>query len=298
MTHHLDLWTDFAGRATRLVGGAEPQDAIDQTIGWQLNGDAPFCMEPHDIEDLQLPELHSGAPWSPEARRPAELAGRWVAFVTLNPSLSEDESFPRLRDLKTHGPGAVQDFFHERFAPRYRGVPLRRGRHGGRVRSYERRTGKPRAVRTWSVLDNLLADALQGIEVPAPLGDVAAIIDAVPYKFRKWSAVPPDLRRELREVSLPGHLALLVARRPSMIVLLGSDTHDLLGALPPVADVVPVETRHGVKHAGARRIGEDGPAVEVLASYHPTSHAWASAGSRRHLTERLRTHLLDTGGER
>ena len=136
---------------------------------------------------------------------------------------------------------------------------------------------------------------MDGIDVAAPLGDVGAIIDAVPYKFRKWSAVPGDLRCELLKLSLPGHLALLATLRPSMIVLLGTDTHVLLDALPPVVDMAPVETRHGVRHAGTRRIGVDGAAVEVLASYHPTAPAWASTGSRRHLTERLRAHLLGTG---
>jgi len=295
MTLHDDLWTDFTSRAQRLSLESEPRDAIDRTILWQLQGVEPFCREPLTLDDLHLPELHSGAPWRTSANRPRAIGDRWVAFVALNPSLSEDESFPTLGDLTAHGAEALQGFFDERFAARYVGRPRRRGRHRGAVRTFDRRTGRPRAVRTWSVLDNLTGEALEGHGVEAPLGDVAAIIDAVPYKFRRWSAVPTDLRDELMAHAAPRLSAVLSRLRPTLVVLLGVDTHGLAQRLKPVAGG-DGEVHHGVRHLGRRRLGETGPEAEVLAAYHPTSIAWSSAGSRGYLTTVLRAHLLDEAG--
>ncbi len=294
--YYVPLWEDFKERAHRLAEGAPPVDAVDTAILYQLEGIRQFCETTTGLEDLQLPELHSGAPWSPDADRPTAIGDRWVAFVALNPGLTEDESFPRLGHLDAQEMEDLIGFFDGRFAPRYRGVPLRRGRHRGRVRLYEERTGTPKASQTWSVLDGLMAEALAGLDVSAPLGDAAAIVDAVPYKFRNWGKAPEKLRKELVRASLERHFGLLGTLMPSAVVLMGKDTHELLDHMPPVGPS-PTEPVAGVLSLGLRRLGgTDGAPVQVFACYHPTSRAWSAAGSRRHLAGRLRAHLLGEEG--
>ena len=292
--YYRSLWTDFVARSRRLAAGEAPRDAIDTSISWQLGGVTPHCQHPLGLEDLHLPELHSGAPWLPNAVRPSALGSRWVAFVALNPGLTETESFPRVRHLNRGHEAELLDFFDMRFATRYRARPLRRGRRKGKVCCYEERTGAHRASQTWSVLDNLMADALAGLHLTAPLGDVAAIVDAVPYKFRKWSAAPSQVRRELLEVSLPMHFDFMRALAPTAVVLMGTDTHSLLDHMPIVAGA-PAAVVDGVRCEGFRTLGDRGFTVEVFACYHPTSRAWSAAGSRARLTAWLREHLLQGG---
>ena len=285
------LWNDFLTRSHRLASGGPAKDSVDLTIRWQLDGTKPFCEQPLSHANLQLPELYSGAPWRPVAQRPQSIGDRWIAFVTLNPSLTEDESFPRVSHLERLGVDQLVTYFDERFAPNYAGLPLRRGRHQGSVRVYAERTGRPRAVPTWARLDNILRAALHGHEVPAPLGDVAAIVDAVPYKFRRWGAVDKATKTELLAASLPGHLAFLATVRPSLVVLLGAETRTLLSAMPLLDDPERADGG-GIREAGRRRLGTSDAEAEVLVCHHPISVAFAQAGTGTRLSARLRTHLL------
>ena len=286
-----DLWNDFKIRAQRLSDGRPPRDAVDRTILWQFHGTEPYCQEPTELQRLQLPELYSGSPWRQGAPRPEILGDRWVAFVALNPSLTEAESFPRLGQVDQHGVASLQRFFDERFEPSYRAFPARRGRQGGRIRLYGDLDGQPHSNQTWSVLDNMTREALAGYDVQAPLGDVGAVVDAVPYKFRKWGAAPAEMRDELVAHSRARFLAFLNIVRPTMVIFLGTATHALLDVLPAVDGAMGAPIA-GVFHAGRRRLGRDGPAAEVLATVHPASPAWNTYGSRAHVRDCLRHHLL------
>jgi len=285
------LWTEFATRARRLVCGYAPRDAVDRAISWQLEGTQPFCHQALALPDLQLPELHSGAPWRADLDRPLDLGRRWVAFVALNPGLTEDEDCPTVADLEKHGVHSLIDFLDTRFDPTRTGPPLRRGRERGRPRHYQRGTGRSRPSATWSLLDNILGEALAGVRVDAPLGHAAALVDAVPLKFRNWGRVDRRLQAELVDWSAPLHLAFLREVHPTTLVLLGSATRRLLVNLPPLRGAH--EPKSGVVDHGLRRLGPDGPPVRVLYSHHPVSHAFATGGCRQVLAARLREALLE-----
>ncbi len=233
-----ELWADFEARAVRLLDDRRPRDVVDETILWQLDVRHRFMPHAVSAQALQLPELYSGRPWS--ACDIPELCGsgarahrsRWVAFVTVNPSISTDEVFPTRSDRAKHG-DALVDFFEERFEPGPIHAPLIHGRAPNqRTASWRRRGRNPEVHRAWGAIDAALAACLsrRRLRSAAPLGRVGALIDVVPWKSAKWARVAPGARARLIAAGVPFLKRTLATHRPAAVVAAGADVQRALGA--------------------------------------------------------------------
>ena len=225
-----ELWSDFDLRAGRLERpGTTPADAIDETISWQLSGTTPFVNERIAAARLHIPELFSGSPWVHRER--------WMAYITTNPSINSKEIFPSRADLAANGHQSLQAFFQQRFDPGRRERPVvhgrvRRGPTCWRNHGSPRPYGQP----TWSRAEGALRSCLEGSRLEslaAPLGHVAAIIDAVPWKFAKWARVPDYLKDDLIEKGRPYFEATLEAHTPAVIVATGEHVRRMMHTLYP-----------------------------------------------------------------
>lgn len=213
-----EIWTDFTERARRLVlPDAVPRDAVDITVLWQLRGYTCHVPEPLKPEHLHLPELYSGSPWN--SARP------WIAFVTINPSIGTDELFPGICHFNDHRnrndiAGLVR-YFDERFDLDCRTDPLPHGRFEGRLKVWKGSLEQPTYHRqaTWEEIEKALRRCLDLKGVEPPLGAIAAIVDAVPWKFAKWSCVLPEWQRDLLKLGNPYLSRTLQSRRPPAAVI-------------------------------------------------------------------------------
>lgn len=227
------LWEDFEARATRLADGGAPVDAVDQTIMWQLLGKTPFVNAPIAAQELHMPELYSGCPWT---RSDAPQMKGWVAFVTVNPSIDSEEVFPTRQDVRERGVPLSVSFFENRFEPGPITSPLIHGRNGTKLAVWKnRRSPRGHGQRTWSAIEAALHDcfASTGVTTAAPLGRVAAIMDVVPWKFAKWSAVTRDAKVQLLQLGAPYLAATVQAHPPSVIIAAGADVRQVLRDLYP-----------------------------------------------------------------
>jgi hypothetical protein len=247
-----ELWSDFEQRAARLErAGATPADAIDETICWQLRGETPFVSARISAADLQLPELYSGSPWTHRER--------WIAYITTNPSIDPAEVFPTRADLAEHGYQALQGFFLQRFEPGRREHPVVHGRpRPGPTRWLNRDSPKPRGQATWSRAEKALRMCLQGSQhalLDAPLGQIAAIVDAVPWKFAKWAAVPDNLKGVLIQNGQPYLEATLKAHPPAVIIATGEHVRRMMHRLYPSLPAYEIgNEQYGVLDIGGETI--------------------------------------------
>jgi hypothetical protein len=238
-----ELWTDFNARAARLTAiGADwvNVDAIDTTIIWQLLGRTCYVPTPIPEHTLHLPELYSGAPWGQAGTEP------WIAFVTLNPSIDPNDVFPTRQDFyNCQGQqqiDALIAFFNDRFCFPANNMPLRHGRRDDQrltVWKGNPQQPTPHGQRTWEQIEGALRQCLAGTPWANPatyLGRIAAITDAVPWKFASWGCVPEELQMQLLTAGSAYLHATLHAHPPRAIVTCGSvfnelpDGHVLAGA--------------------------------------------------------------------
>ncbi len=248
-----ELWSNFEVRAARLEKpGETPADAIDETICWQLHGTDPFVQERIPAARLHLPELFSGSPWVHH--------DRWLAYITTNPSINSKEIFPSRADLAAHGHQALQCFFQQRFDPGRRESPVIHGRVRPGPTCW-RNVDRPRAFgqATWSRAEVALRSCLEGTRLgslAAPLGHVAAIIDAVPWKFARWSRAPDHLKNNLTKKGRPYFEAVLKAHTPAVIVATGEHVRRMMHTLYPnsIPEFIKGPEQRGLIDIGAQKI--------------------------------------------
>ena len=278
------LWKDFDDRARRLIGGRAPSDAVDRSIKWQLDGTAPFCPRPIAADRLHLPELYSGSPWA--TCDVPTLAGRWLAVVTVNPSIDPDEAFPNRSDLLTQGDSPLEEWFEKRFEPAAQQQPIPRGRASGAPTVWRNRAApRPQRQATWAAIEREVSGAL-GVHSAATLGRVAAIVDVVPWKFAKWSRVPANDQRELMELGAPYLQWTLSEFKPRAILAAGSDVRRLLSELSHVT--LPAYAAGGTQ-VGTYDLGTH--AIPVFGTVAPTAHGNRFGKEVRQLGSRLRDAL-------
>jgi len=130
--------------------------------------------------------------------------------VTINPSIDPDELFPGVNHFNQYENhlNELICYFDDRFCPVPSMNPLPYGRSEGRVSIWRRDVGgpTPRYQQTWGQIDNVLRECVAGTArdgCDAPLGDIAAIVDAVPWKFARWACVLPEWKRELLQLGSP-----------------------------------------------------------------------------------------------
>lgn len=293
------LWQDFRVRAERLARGAAGRDAVDQTIAWQLAGDANQCGRAIPFEDLHLPEIFSGAPWSPSRGLPGgRLQGAWIAVVCGNPSIDPAGHHPRLSQWAgIADSAAVLPYFHGRFdggGPMM--LPVPHGRDSAGRPSHW--TGVPPTEveqTTWREIELAIDMALRVVAVDDAmvsnsLGSIAAIADAVPWKFRKWNPVPDPTKRELMDAGSP-YLEWFLAGRPDtsppeICIFMGSCARRQAARLFPGAGIEHRVTRLPLQDIGRRRLR---PHFEpyVIASPHPADQGGRFRIHRDHLINAL-----------
>jgi hypothetical protein len=242
------LWNQFEDKAARLTAGDEIEDAIDETIMWQLAGHPKFVGAPIAANLLQLPELYSGSPW--------EYLDRWIAFVTINPSIHPDEIFPRRADREMFQIQQLSQFFTERFQPGPLMGPLLHGRNGANQATWRNRNNPtPHGQSTWTRIDRAVSNCL-ALAGPAPataLGQIATMVDIVPWKFAQWSAVPGGTKAELLALGEPYLTATLQEHTPAVIVAAGESVRRLMHDLHPNT-IPPYESgkrQNGIIQVGA-----------------------------------------------
>ncbi len=196
-----NLWNDFERRAVELSDGRKPGDSVDRVISWMQDG-SPYTWKPgRAVGEFHLPELYSGAPWRTPGRK-------WAAFLTLNPSIHEEDVFPTVEMMTTVGVEPLIKHFEDRFdcGPVLMPIPYGRG-PTGTCWAYRKIVGQSRrpwtwcqpsgarAVTvyghwnpTWSALDKVLKSA-----AGSGLGTSGAVMDVVPLKFKSWSEATADL---------------------------------------------------------------------------------------------------------
>jgi hypothetical protein len=221
------LWDDFEDRARRLIDRINPpRDAVDHTIQWQLDGIHPFVPGPIAPDNLQLPELYSGRPWA--------LGGPWIAFVTINPSISPSEIFPTRHHFVNHkrnnNLNALIEYFDTRFEPAPVGFPLHHGRHNKLPTIWVNPNAPLSSYQpTWGSIDCALTRCIPSqypnyyTAIQAPLGRVAAIVDVVPWKFANWSALQPDTKDSLICAGSERLVNTLQEHTPRVIICAGKD---------------------------------------------------------------------------
>jgi hypothetical protein len=94
-------------------------------------------------------------------------------------------------------------FFDERFMPGPLLDPLIHGLNAGNPVSY---TPQPEHQHTWAAINNALKTSMDAHNIEyeiAPLGERAAIIDVVPWKFRAWGQIPRHFKEALIVASDP-----------------------------------------------------------------------------------------------
>jgi hypothetical protein len=180
---------------------------------------------------LHLPELYSGSPWGKLGNDP------WIAFVTLNPSIDSKEEFPTLehfRDAQNRGQiDPLISFFNNRFCSPANESPIQHGRHDQRIVWWKKNPphgSTPRSQPTWQKIEDALRECVAGTcwaDPPIFLGRIAAITDAVPWKFAKWVVVPKPVKKELLEAGACYLRSTLLAHPPKAIVACGSDFKSL-----------------------------------------------------------------------
>lgn len=256
------LWGDFRDRARRLAAGGQVRDAIDQTVAWQLRGDPVQVRQAIAHDALHLPELYSGSPWITAAIPAGARQGQWIALVCGNPSIAANGVHPTLGEwLGATGIGPLIETFDNRFAIGIRDVPLRHGRPSGHPVHWE---GQPpvRVVQdTWRELECLIVDALAdaGLAVSWPLGTVAALADAVPWKFKRWNPLPDPTKRALMAEGAPYLRWFLTGgasggRPPGIVAFLGSCARRTARLLAPGLPIAEKVTHAPVQNLGVKRL--------------------------------------------
>ena len=259
------LWQDFENRASYLHNGGAPRDAVDETVLWQLHGDADQVGGPIASGDLQLPELYSGASW-----RHCE---RWVAFVALNPKIDPEEVYPTRGMYTAPTAGSLQSFFDERFDYPVNGpvhqAPLIHGRDPADPQSRPCFwvPGHSRRNLTWTILDNVVREAMALCENPPVhqgLGYQAAVVDVVPWKFNRWAAAARHQQADLLHAARAYHTWVISQHKPSLIVATGIDAwNGVANSFPHVAHVAQGATtfRSAELSAGG---------IPIVGVHHPT----------------------------
>ncbi len=281
----LDLWRDAEDRANHLAGGRPARDAIDETILWQLRGTAGLVGEPIPLADVHLPEISSGEPWRYERK--------WIAFVGMNPALHVEQRpmYPTLEMFRQHG-GKLIPYFGGRFSPRPTATcGLRHGRDSGEVACWANPApGLPLRQPTWAALDRVAREAhelARGQQSPAALGEVAAIFDAIPWKFDGGGAIAARTLeaagwkwRELLDAGAKWLRLALFQCDPHVIVALGPDAwYALSQCLPGLPKKPAFATPYRAK-LGATE-------TTVLRYRHPMAHGGAFAQGRQGLVTQL-----------
>jgi hypothetical protein len=221
-----ELWDEFCHRAECLSTSAseEPADVIDKAIWWQRSGTAPFCSRELSHEQLHLPELFSGSPWS--------RTDKWVAVIALNPTISPDERFPTVSMRATHGDEALIQYFENRFSPDFSAKPCPHGgsldTRPGPVAWHGGDNGEIRATsnRTWTGMEQVLCMALDALGQESShggLGRLGSVIDMAPWKFAKWSKLDGESKRDFLEKGESSFGELLRLTKPTVLWVMGSD---------------------------------------------------------------------------
>jgi hypothetical protein len=256
------LWDDFNTRAEKLALRQTPDNAVDKTILWQLKGHKQFVGKKIPVQGLHLPELYSGSPWQHRKK--------WVAIVTVNPSIDPTEIFPTRTHLTTHGIASVVSFFENRFEPRRIDSPITHGRSG--ANSKWKNPKKPQAYRqpTWAAIDAAVRTCLPlhgRKNEKAPLGHVAAIVDIVPWKFAHWAKVPYEIQMELLKLGEHFLNATLAKHPPAVIIAAGKSVRQIMHTMHQKGvPVYQTKTRQtGTMNIGGREV----PWFGVVA---PTAH--------------------------
>jgi hypothetical protein len=302
-----ELLTDFRERALRLAAAPRCDDAtctcearsvIDESICWQMCGDQWLIRTEGDArsladgQDLHLPELYSGAPWSFQEESPDwfpdTLRGKWLAIVTTNPSIAPDEPFPTLRHWKGEADTpAIEHYFSQRFAfdaatnllPNGRSQSSFGGDNGLCIWNH---AGAPvRACATWRNIESALAEAVELAghgRLPALLGTVAMLVDAVPWKFKNWSGVDGH-RRWKRRDSQGGRIdrrdLFIAAARDYCRWTLETHAPPLLivtgGAWQPVASLLGTPAANAAFHDDGHWPLVGTGMVRVVRAYHPST---------------------------
>lgn len=111
------------------------------------------------------------------------------------------------------------------------------GRLGTRpTRWLNRAHPMPHGQQTWTRAEQGLRTCLEGSPqeiLAAPLGRGAAIVDAVPWKFRNWRGVPEDLRDALIQAGRRYLGATLNEHIPAVIVATGEHVRRLMHTIYP-----------------------------------------------------------------
>lgn len=259
------LWQEFDALARAYAPGRAPkmEGAVARTIRWQRQGHRDFVGRKISAMDLQLPELYSGAPWRHGRKR-------WIAFVTINPSIDVNEIFPTRANLRKFGCASLEDVFSNRFTPGPSKTPIKHGRDGKGRAKWVRGRRDATYQRTWAEIDRALRDCLLDMTVDerdAPLGRIATIVDVVPWKFKAWSKVGPDIRDELLELGAPYLRGVLKAYPPAIIIAAGHAVRVLMESrYQGVPKYAPGNPQRGRLHIGKLRVPWFGVS-------HPAAHA-------------------------
>jgi hypothetical protein len=288
------LWQDFVQRAERLAlnPGASDQDIVDETVLWQLQGDAIRIGSPLTPGQLHLPEMYSGR--SP-TRTEVAPSGRWVMFVLPNPNIDVRENYPTDGALADLGGAALLRFFEDRFGD----VPgsistLAYGRMPGDP-SFARyqglcvhlRAGLRVAVsppKTWHRLERVLADAVPA--VTRPLGRIAMIADAVPWKFAGWASLGAR-QRPLLDAGRPYLEHSINVFEPPLVVAFDGAVREWFAMTCGMSRSEALKFKRGILQGPHQVTWPGGPSFELVGCHHPAAHRW-------HLAEPLLRSYLQS----
>ncbi len=273
------LWTDFSERAGRIAVGGVIQQGVDEVTAWQLHGNEDQIGQPLALDALHLPELYSGSPWAGAGVAGGPRQGQWIALICGNPSIATDGVHPTIGHWEAVGPAPLVATFDGRFAVGVRDEPLRHGRPEGPPVHWE--GDPPHAVvqDTWRQLEVLVTHALDGagLAAPSPLGTVAAIADAVPWKFRTWNPVPEGTKVSLMRAGAPYLRWFLQGgasggRPPGIMAFLGSCARRTARWIAPNVGINDRVTQAPFQNLGVQQL-LPGVSAFVIAGPHPVDGA-------------------------
>lgn len=255
------LWSDFQERANRIADGGAIARGVDEVTAWQLHGHAKQVGPPRPLGALHLPELYSGSPWAGAGIPGGSRQGEWIALICGNPSIAPAGEHPTLQHWGSVDIAQLVATFDDRFAVGVRDHPLRHGRPAGPPVHWD--GDPPRSVvqGTWRQLEDLIADALDGAGLAAswPLGTVAAIADAVPWKFKKWNDVHERTKVPLMRAGAPYLRWFLLGgasggRPPALVAFLGSCARRTARLIAPTVPIEEHVTQAAVQNLGQREL--------------------------------------------